>query len=253
MKQDKFFKKGRKLISRAKEVSKEKGTHYVIFSVIKIIYTWLISPLEYYYYRVFKSSRTFIFQEDIYNYFIHKYNATWRNERAIEVPIIWKIINEYKGKNILEVGNVLAHYFPVNYDIVDKYEKAEGVIKQDVVDFQKGKKYDLIVSISTLEHVGWDEDQYEPMKILRALKNLKNLLTAQGKIVVTLPLGYNPELDKLLNENKLQFTKIYYMKRISKDNKWIEVTKWEDVKNAKYYYPFERSANALVIGIIERK
>jgi hypothetical protein len=55
------------------------------------------------------------------------------------------------------------------------------------------------VSISTLEHVGWDEMTREPMKILKAIENLKNLTNPKGKIVVTLPLGYNPELDRLLN------------------------------------------------------
>jgi hypothetical protein len=67
-------------------------------------------------------------------------------------------VKRYKERNILEIGNVLSHYFPVNHDIVDKYEKADGVINQDVVHFYSPKKYDLIVSVSTLEHVGWDED-----------------------------------------------------------------------------------------------
>jgi cyclopropane fatty-acyl-phospholipid synthase-like methyltransferase len=51
------------------------------------------------------------------------------------------------------------------------------VINEDVVNFKSKKKYDLIVSISTLEHVGWDE---KPMKIPRAIENLKTLITPQG-------------------------------------------------------------------------
>jgi len=164
-------------------------------------------------------------------------------------------VKTYKGRNILEVGNVLSHYFPVNHDIVDKHEKANGVINQDVIDFHPSKKYDLIISISTLEHVGWDENLrdhkilHDPMKILHAIENLKRLLAPKGKMIITLPLGYNPELDKLLRNGKIQFTRRFCLKRISEDNKWIEVY-WKDVQNARYNNPFH-AANGLVIGIIE--
>ena len=162
------------------------------------------------------------------------------------------MLREYPEQKILEVGNVLSHYFSVNHDILDKYEKAYGVINQDVINFQPAKKYDLIVSISTLEHVGWDESPREPMKILQAIENLKNLLAPGGKMVITLPLGYNSEMDSLLKENKIQFTRMYYLKRSSRGNKWTE-TNWQDVvNNAKYNYSFYY-ANALVVGIFEKK
>jgi hypothetical protein len=69
-------------------------------------------------------------------------------------------------------------------------------------------------------------------------------------MVITLPLGYNPELDRLLRNGKVQFTRQFCLKRISEDNKWIEVC-WKDVRNAKYNNPFP-AANGLVIGIIEK-
>jgi len=255
MKRDNVFKKAGRLLSKtkevAKEVAKEKGVCYVIRSGIRITFSWLINPLGYYYHKIFKSPKTFTFSGGYYNYFIHKYNTTWKNERTVEIPIILKIINESEGKEILEVGNVLSHYFPVKHDVVDKYEQANNVIMQDVCDFQSPKKYDLIVSISTLEHVGWDERPRDPMKILQAIENLKSLLAPKGKIIVTLPLGYNTEMDKLLRSGKIQFTKMYYLKRISKDNEWVE-TDWKDIKNAKYNYSLI-CAEGLVIGIIEKK
>ena len=76
---------------------------------------------------------------------------------------------EISWKKILEVGNILSHYFSVNHDIVDKYEKDVDVINQDIIDYHPNKKYDLIVSISSLEHVGEDETPREPKKILYAL------------------------------------------------------------------------------------
>lgn len=117
------------------------------------------------------------------------------------------------------------------------------------------KKYDLIISISTLEHVGWDENPsdhrvlHEPEKIIRAIDNVKGLLNLNGKIVVTLPLGYNPYLDKLLKSGKIKFDSRFCMKRISKDNRWIE-TGWKDVEDSKFNSPFPY-ANGLVIGIME--
>jgi len=252
MKRNNVLKKVKKLLSRTKEAS-ERGAYYVIHSGIRIIYDWLTNPFWYYYYKIFIIKRKipkFTFQEDTYSYFFHNYNTTWKNERAIEIPIIWKIVKECRGKKILEVGNVLSHYFPVNHDILDKYEKVDGIINQDVVDFQPSKKYDLIISISTLEHVGWDEKPKEPMKILHAIENLKRCLAPGGKIVVTLPLGYNFEMDKLLQKGKIKFTKQYCLKRISKDNKWIKVD-WKDIQSSKYDDPFP-NANGLVIGIIEK-
>ena len=52
----------------------------------------------------------FEFLGNLYKYSTHEYNETWKNERTVEVPIIWEYVKEYKGKNILEVGNVLSHY-----------------------------------------------------------------------------------------------------------------------------------------------
>jgi SAM-dependent methyltransferase len=207
--------------------------------------------IESFFYRTFRGSRTFTFQGRSCKYFYHRHNTTWRNARAVELPIIWEIVRNHRGKRILEVGNVLSHYFPVSHDVLDKYEKGEGVINKDVVDFKPSTKYDLIVSISTLEHVGWDERPRDPMKVLRAVESLVDCLAPSGKLAVTFPLAYNPELDKLLKDGKLQFTGQRYLKRVSRDNRWKEV-EWEDVRDARYGYPYPR-ANALVIGTIDKQ
>jgi hypothetical protein len=90
------------------------------------------------------------------------------------------------------------------------------------------------------------------MKIPRVIENLKTLTTSRGgTIIITLPLGYNSALDKLLKEGAISFSKQYYVLRISKGNEWKEVL-WEDVNDAKYNTPFP-FANGLLIGIIEVK
>jgi len=208
----------------------------------------------------------FKFRGKKYRYFCHGYNTTWLNERTIEIPIIWKIVKQYKDKEILEVGNVLSHYFPVQHDVVDKYEKAAGVINEDIVNFQSPKKYDLIVSISTLEHLDYDEDPREPIwkqnrdapiyestKILRAIQNLKRLLVPGGKMVITLPLGYNPIVDKLVANNKLSLSEgkmqnaIYYLKRAHRVNKWKEAT-MNECQEIKYDFVYH-FARAIIIVV----
>ncbi|NYZ79004.1 class I SAM-dependent methyltransferase [Candidatus Micrarchaeota archaeon] len=195
---------------------------------------------------------SFVFQGKTYEYFYHPYNFTWTNDRAIEIPIVWDIVKNYKGKRILEIGNVLSYYFPVNHEIVDKYERTQGVINCDILDFKSPHKYDLIISISTLEHIGWDEpEEREPMKTLNVIRKLKNMLLPGGKIIITFPVGCNPYLDKLFRDDKISFTKTYYMKRISKDNRWVETT-WHDICNMNFESDrFFKHSNGLVIGIIE--
>ena len=87
-----------------------------------------------------------------------------------------------------------------------------------------------------MEHVGWDEIPREQGKILLAINNLKlNCLAPIGKMIITMPLGYNSELDKFLSEVKIDIGKQYYLKWVSKKNEWIEVG-WNDVKKIKYSF-----------------
>ena len=64
--------------------------------------------------------------------------------------------------------------------------------------------------------------------------------------MVTLPIGQNPLLDKLIQEGTISFERQYYMKRMSKSNIW-EQKSWDSVCNSKYGDPFP-NANAIIIG-----
>jgi SAM-dependent methyltransferase len=240
-------KEGELSLKKARRLAKEKGLIYVAHMGYLRICARLTSPFYYWYYKTLKQEQ-FQFKGEWYDYFYHKHHTTWKNERSVEIPIIQRYVKSHEGKNILELGNVLSLYFPVSYDIVDKYEEAKGVINEDVVDFKPEKKYDLIISISTLEHIGFDEEIKDSTKIQKAIKHLRTLLAPRGKIIVSVPLGYNPEMDKLLRDGKT-FTKLYYFKRTAID-RWVEVSK-EEVKNIKFNYPFPKD-NGLVIGIIEK-
>jgi glycosyltransferase involved in cell wall biosynthesis len=207
------------------------------------------SLIYFVYYRKLRRHNTILLQGKTYHYF--DTGRTWYNERAVEIPIAMEMVRRYEGTNILEIGNVLSNYYKFEHDILDKYEIAKGVINEDVVDFESDKRYDLIVSVSTLEHVGWDEKPHDNMKILRAIENLKTLTSPSGTIIVTIPLGYNYNLDKVLRDGIIQFSKRYHLMRTSKGNEWKEAS-WEDVQKSKYN-PSQRIANALLIGIIQKK
>ncbi len=245
----------KKILWKILKAYKEGGIPLVIFRSSRFIFNkfggrHVLHVLTSFFYEHFSDSKKFSFQNQKYDYFHHPYNTG--GERTVEVPIIWKVVEEYRAsqKRILEVGNVLSHYFPVSHTVVDKYEPGEGVINEDIVTYNPSEKYDLIVSISTLEHVGWDEKPKEPEKILKAIERLKDLLAPKGKMIVTLPLGYNTEMDKYLKEGKINFSKIYLMKRVTKSNKWVE-KRFKRVPDAEYGKPFP-FANVILICFFEK-
>jgi SAM-dependent methyltransferase len=219
---------------------RKKGIWKFVFQGMKFIQ-------EYIYYRFFKRGK-FRFNGKLYNYFYYHYNATWRNERAVEIPLIWEEVKKNDPSKVLEVGNVLGHYFKVKHEVLDKYEKLPGIINKDIVDLKTDKRYDLIVTISTLEHVGWDEEPRDLGKVARGIKNLAKHLSKGGKLIFTIPIDYNPHLDKMIKKGEIELDEVYFLKRISKDNHWAQVD-LEGIKGAKFEDPFPR-ANGLIVGIL---
>jgi hypothetical protein len=220
------------------------------------------------YYRVFKRGK-FQFQGKTYPYFYHRYNRTFNNERIVEVPIVWDEVKRCPPTSVLEIGNVLAHYFPLKHQVVDKYEQARGIIQADVMDFRPAQRYALIVAISTLEHVGWDEEpstleevgadtaRQDPEKLLRAVEHLATLLAPGGTLLATMPIGYNPQLDRFLAEGRVPFTSIGYMRRDARNNRWREAS-WSEVQGLAYIHRKPKSlrrwipntAQAIVVGTV---
>lgn len=195
--------------------------------------------------RIIPSAKKFRFGKHQLRYFIHPYNTTWKNERAIEIPIVKTHLVDRQDRNVLEFGNVWGRYFTHNHAVVDKYEHWPGVINQDVVDFRPGRTFDFIFSISTLEHVGWDEDPRDPEKVLRALRVLRKLLSPKGRLLITFGVGYNPYLDYLIDTNQVPFSVRHCLKRTSRWNDWEE-TAWKEIRMFSYGQPYQ-AANGLVI------
>lgn len=191
---------------------------------------------------------TFSFDGERLPYFYHTYNMTWVNERAIEIPIAMKYLAAAHGRRVLEIGNVLSHYRPINHTILDKYETGPGILNSDILDYRPSALYDLILSISTFEHIGFDDDATTSSgaKICAAIQHARSLLAENGMLVLTVPIGYNPDLDQLLRNDQLGARRELYLRRTAV-REWAEATK-DAALQCQFKRPFPY-ANA--IGIIE--
>ena len=190
-------------------------------------------------------AKTFRYQGVDLEYFSHRYNVAWGNERTIEIPIALYHLEEFSGSRILEVGNVLGCYVKRAWDCVDLYDSSPGLIKADILTFSPAIPYDFIFSISTLEHVRYDEPTKDPTALKQAIEHLRRLLAPGGQLVVTLPFGYNPAVNHEVEVGCLCIVPCTFMRRISADNLWEECTR-EQALVCHYGNPYS-AANAIVI------
>jgi hypothetical protein len=195
--------------------------------------------------------KTFRFRGETLPYLLHRYNMTWASERCVEVPIARSSAQKHSPERTLEIGNVLAHYGAVSHDILDKFEKGPGVINQDVLSFRPKKLYSLIISVSTFEHIGYDDEAIgsSAEKIKAAIKTCLQWLDPTGELIITVPIGYNPELDLLLRENKLGAADEWYLRKHGRLD-WRECSKNEALA-CRYKEPFPY-ANAVAVARFQR-
>jgi SAM-dependent methyltransferase len=193
-----------------------------------------------------RAGATFAFAGRERPLFVHAYNATWRNERAVEIPLALEALD---ASPVLEVGNVLGHYGRSGHVVVDKYERAPGVVNIDALDFAPAERFARIVSISTLEHIGFDEDVRDAGKPGRAIAHLRSLLAPGGLLFVTIPLGYNAAADALFAPGADAFDDIAYLRRTG-ELAWAEAS-WPEVRSASYGAPFP-FGNGVAVGVARR-
>jgi hypothetical protein len=201
----------------------------------------------YWAYRLFGRGRTFIFRGRSLRYFYHRYNDAWRTERTVEIAIAVDALQRFRTCRVLEIGNVLQHYHPEhNHVVVDKYEKASKVLNVDVLDYESEKLFDLIFTISTLEHVGWDEHPRDPEKPIRAIRHLKTLLAPDGRLLVTIPLGYNEYLDRAIEKGCGDFDRVTYLARRTQSGRWEQQQYSHAIKHRGYNNPYPGAAAVAV-------
>lgn len=193
--------------------------------------------------------RTFAFRGEQLHYWTSAFPAISgyiNSERVVELAIVNHLLSG-RRTSVLEIGNVLPRFMSFPHTIVDKYETGEGIINADVTDLRVASSFDTIISISTLEHVGFDEEDLRPERFRFALDILRNLLKPAGLLVVTLPVGYNPEVDRFLADGAPGFGSTHFLVRQSCLNIWVETN--SNVALAARYDSKYPHANAIAILI----
>jgi SAM-dependent methyltransferase len=183
-----------------------------------------------------------------YRYLFDRHKFTWLTERAVEVPVAQSLVDQHAADRVLEIGNVLSHYRPQQHAVVDKYEQAPGVLNRDVLDLAGLGQFDLIVAISTLEHVGWDESPRDPGKAVRAIGILRSLLAPGGLLAITVPVGYNTAFDAALRSGEVPLKRAVALRRAG-GTRWREVAP-SAVWSAPYDFLLYR-ARGVLFGFIE--
>jgi hypothetical protein len=176
-------------------------------------------------------------------------------ERCVEIPFAKYFLTTHikDDTKILEIGNVLGYYgVSIKRKIIDKYERnGEGIINSDIVDYDTAEKFDIIISISTIEHIGYDEPVKEQGKSRKALLKIMDLINNGGWALISVPLGYNPEIDDIVYNDLMKFSECYFLKRTSILNRWTTTTR-DDALKCKYWEKYP-AANSVAFLIYNKK
>jgi SAM-dependent methyltransferase len=135
--------------------------------------------------------------------------------------------------------------------VVDKYEPAPGVLNRDVLELGELGPFDLIVAISTLEHVGHDEAPRDPTAAPRAVQALRERLAPGGRLLITVPAGYNRAFDAAIADGSIPTSSLSALRRVGGGTRWREVgpaQAWQAPYDFLLY-----SARAVVFAVIERE
>jgi septal ring factor EnvC (AmiA/AmiB activator) len=226
--------------------------------------------------------KTFDFKSKKLYYNRIQYNNP--SERAVEVPIGFDFLaaNIEESARVLEVGNVLSCYENtlskeigiISREIVDKFEKGLGIDNQDLMELNPPDKYNLIVCISTVEHIGQEvdptggygehTDSRDREAPLKAIVKIYDLLAVNGKALITVPFGTLTDgrwyiqfsgqyLALLYNKYGIpkEAVSTSFLKLIDRDPSGPVNMLWEEsqgleVSNCEYSYPFI-TANAIAV------
>ena len=165
----------------------------------------------------------------------------WRTERGLELALAERSSSRHAPAATLEVGNVLAFAGVTGHTVVDKYEAGEKVLNVDIMEYRPERKFGLVISISTVEHIGWDEEPREPGKAAAALDVMAGLGDA---LLITMPVGYHRELEQAFIDGP--FDSVALAVKKSRLGIWAR-RPLTDVPAVRYGYPYAYG-NGILIG-----
>lgn len=149
--------------------------------------------------------------------------SKFKSERAVELSIAHWFLTTRPYSRLIEIGNVLNYYFDLpTHDVLDKYEVLPDVINEDIVEFEPRRSYDMVISLSTLEHVGFDEQPYDLSRSRAAAEKVVSLMGKGGHILVTVPLGYNPAIDDFVEKKSHLFETVAFFMREGSTVWWVQ-------------------------------
>ena len=170
----------------------------------------------------------------------------WRNERCLELALGRLALAVHTPHTVLEIGNVMPLAGAHGHTVVDKYETGAGIINEDVLTFASGRRYGLVLSISTFEHVGWDEEPRDPDKASAALSRLSGLVEEDGALLVTIPVGDHRRLERSFVADDGPFDAVSLFVKASRLARW-EPRPPAERGNVRYGSPYA-NGNAVLVG-----
>lgn len=187
----------------------------------------------------------FMFNGRKHNYFHAP--GTHHTERRMEISLGLPFLLRHR-KNVLEVGNVIRSHRPrFQHHTIDLFEKHPGwknYENKDVLTYEPKPGLQGVLSLSTLEHT---ED---PAAAIR------RVLAWAPNVLISIPLGYRCKCRVLTNDvladHDWSDVDVHIMQRITKDNKWKQITREEydrlppDVVRYGKQFPF---ANVVAIWL----
>jgi len=186
---------------------------------------------------------TFSFNGQYYPYYIHPHNSTATNERKVEIAIAKAFLGDTNPKDILEVGCVLPYYGHEGHLVLDPHDPHPAATHITYEDYDFGDMtFEKAIAISTYEHFGTgDYGKARPVDVLEQINSL-NYLAAEW--LITIPVGYNLELDRqLLYCHNDMFEEVCFMTRVSKDY-WSQSYEYR----GRYNYPYPYGNTILIAG-----
>ncbi|MBM3897987.1 MAG: class I SAM-dependent methyltransferase [Thaumarchaeota archaeon] len=187
------------------------------------------------------------------------------NERIIEYPWVLDRLKERKGGKILDVGcgwpGLLSSYLlSKGYDVYGLDIVQCKTLPQDrffLLDARKtnlpNASFDTIISLSTLEHIGTDEEEDD----IKTMQEMWRLLKKDGVLLFTTPFAakYGNRGQRFFSKERLmEITKSFRVHDtkyfIQKGSSWVEVS-LGDAEDATRNYDGVHSI-AIVAMVLEK-
>jgi hypothetical protein len=208
---------------------------------------------------------------------LDRYPQERYTDRDLELPVFYEFLERTKGEigSVIDVG---AHFsagyyaptlrkYATFYDALDpnydqKVEEiADRFIEADALNYEFDE-YDLVLCLSTIEHVGQYPFKYEDYKKAR-LELFKKLIAAAGKYLwISFPVGQeivipnemalvgSQELDQWLELTKPYQTTVgyFFSPGPQAGYPWRKATREECV-----YHPYEEKLGTQALCVLEVK